>query len=87
MAETADMAQITKFVIWLKFLKKIVEIAGMWKLHIRKIAVIREIAKVTETKEIAEMVICLIILKWLRNHWDCWIGERVEIAEMVKWFW
>ena len=45
MAKTTNMAQITKFL-------KIVDIAGVWKLLIRKFAVIREIAKFTQTKEI-----------------------------------
>ena len=42
MAKTTNVALITKFL-------KIVEIAGVWKLLIRKFAVIREIAKVTQT--------------------------------------
>ena len=49
MAETTNMAQITKLVFWPKFLE-MVDIAGVWKLLVRKFAVIREIAKVTQTK-------------------------------------
>ena len=49
------MAQITKFVFLPTFLK-VVEIAEVWKLHIRKIPVIRETEKVTKTKEVVEMV-------------------------------
>ena len=49
------MAQITKFVFLPKFLK-IVEIAEVWKLHIKKIPVTKETEKVTKTKEVVEMV-------------------------------
>ena len=48
-AKTTNMAQITKLVFWPKFLE-IVDIAGVWKLLVRKFAVIREIAQVTQTK-------------------------------------
>ena len=53
----------------------------MWKLHIRQIAVIMEIARFTQTKEIAEMGDMPDITKIIEM---VQLETKVEIAEIVK---